>query len=452
MKKIAFLLFCIMLLACIPAFSVSAVEGEPKAISTADEFEAMSEVPGNYYLTGDIDFAGRVYENHIVKKLQGTLDGAGHKIYNFSINQTEANSDAGIFLFVGSEEDSTIKNLNVGSADIPIEMNFKVKGKSVAALTATAGVKNGNKTVIFENIHLYVNINSVYEDASYAGNTAGFIGYCQATTQAIFKNCSFNGVLNSGIDNEGTAYRNTAGFVGVNSTNATNTYENCVNNATITQGMTSVEARVTGFVAYCGNAGANLTFTNCVNNGNITAIGDQCDAYVSGFASCPKGLVTMTACTNNGAMNGYWFTGGFLSQVILEGYVMTDCTNTGEIFNGAVCYSASAGYVPTGCEIAFTNFKNTTSAPDVYTEEVETTAPETTEAATDAPVADDTTAAPEVDETTAAEAPEADVTTEEKAPDTETPAENKGCGGMIAGGIIAVVILGAVCVLKKKEY
>ncbi len=80
MKKIAFFLSCIMLLACIPAFSVSAVDGEAKPISTADEFEAMSEVPGNYYLTGDIDFAGRVYDTHIVKKLEGTLDGAGHKI------------------------------------------------------------------------------------------------------------------------------------------------------------------------------------------------------------------------------------------------------------------------------------------------------------------------------------------------------------------------------------
>ncbi len=330
-------------------------------------------------------------------------------------------------------------------------MTFKVNGKSMGALTATAGVKNGNINVTFENVHLYVNINSIYEDAAHKGNTAGYIGYCQATTNVLFKNCSFNGVLNSGIDNEGTAYRNTAGYVGVSSTNAILTFEDCVNNANITQGMTSVEARVTGYVAYCGNTGANLIFTNCVNNGDITAMGDLSDAYVGGFASCPKGLVTMTNCTNNGAMSGYWFTGGFLAQVMLEGYTMTDCTNTGEIFNGAACYAASAAFVPTGCEITFTNFKNTTSAPDVYTEEVETTAPETTEAATDAPVTDDTTAAPEVDETTAAEAPEADETT--AAPEvTDSATDEKGCGGMIAGGIIAVVILGAVCVLKKKEY
>ncbi len=448
MKKIAFFLFCIMLLTCIPAFSVSAVDGAPKAISTSEEFEAISGVPGNYYLTGDIDFGGKVYEKCIVQKFEGTLDGGGYKLYNFTINQSEATSDAGIFLFIGTETDSTIKNLNVGTADIPISINFKVKNKSMAALTATAGVKNGKKNITFENVHLYVNINSVYEDSYCYGNTAGFIGYCHATTNAVFKNCSFNGTLDSGIDNEGTAYRNTAGFVAVNSTNATNTFDSCVNNATIKQGMTDVEARASGFVAYSAG-GVDLIFTNCTNNGDITAIGEMCDAYVSGFASCPKGVVTMVNCTNNGAMNGYWFTGGFLSQVMTEGYTMTDCTNNGEIFSGAVCYSASGGYIPTGCEIAMTNFKNTSSAPDVYVEltETGTTAPD-----------DNVTSAPETELTTSEEivtttAPEVDVTTAaEKSPDTEAPAENKGCGGMICGAAVIVVAIGAACVIKKKEH
>ncbi len=452
MKKIAFLLACIMLLAVMPVISISADEyvipDTPTPISTADEFEALSGVPGNYYLTGDIDFGGRVYEKYIVERFDGILDGDGHKLYNFTINQTTNDSDAGIFLFIGNLTDTTIKNFNVGSADIPISMTFNLNGKSSGALAATSGKTSNARVITLDNVHLYVDMDILYQDASNKGNAAGFIGYARNTCELTFKNCSFNGTFDAGIENEGTVYRNTAGFIASNNTSAV--FENCTNNANITQGQTSVEARACGFVTYCAG-GCDLTFINCVNNGDITVIGDTSDAYVSGFASCPKGLVTMTNCTNNGAISGYWYSGGFVSQVMLVGYTMTDCTNTGAIADTAICYSAACGFVPPGYEITVTNFKNTSTAPDVYayidpsatTEEVVTTAPE---AVTTAPEAEATT-----EEEIVTTAPDADVTTQENAPSDDAPAEDKGCGGMIAGGAVIMSLIAVAFVTKKRD-
>ncbi len=460
MKKVALFLSCIMILTMLPVFSVSADEypipSVPTPISTYEEFEALSGVPGNYYLTGDIDFGGKVYEKCIVEKFDGILDGNGHKLYNFKINQTVNDSDAGIFLFIGNLTDTTIKNLNVGSEDIPISMTFYLNGKSSGALSATSGKTGSDRVILLDNVHLYVDMDILYQDISHKGNAAGFIGYARNKCELAFKGCSLNGTFDSGIDNEGMAYRNTAGFIASNNTSAT--FENCTNNADIVQGYSAVEARASGFVTYCAG-GCDLVFNNCINNGDIKVIGELSDAYASGFASCPKGLVTMTACENNGDISGYWYSGGFLSQVLLAGYSITDCTNTGAISDTAICYSAACGFVPPGYEITVTNFKNTSSAPDVYVyvdpanttapEAVVTTAPEqeTADVVTDVGDTDEeiVTTAPEQED------PEVDVTTEEKAPDTAAPSEKKGCGGMIAGGTVILSLIAVAFATKKRD-
>ena len=65
---------------------------------------------------------------------------------------------------------------------------------------------------------------------------------------------------------------------------------------------------------------------------------------------------------------------------------------------------------------------------------------------TDAP---ETTAAPET-EAPATEAPATEAPATE-APVTEAPAEEKGCGGMIAGAVAIIALLGTALVIKKKD-
>lgn len=79
------------------------------------------------------------------------------------------------------------------------------------------------------------------------------------------------------------------------------------------------------------------------------------------------------------------------------------------------------------------------------------TEPETTEA----PKADETTAAPAVEETTAADE-QTDAVEGTNAPQqTDAPASTEpaksGCGGMVAGGIALVAILGTAVIIKKRD-
>ena len=77
----------------------------------------------------------------------------------------------------------------------------------------------------------------------------------------------------------------------------------------------------------------------------------------------------------------------------------------------------------------------TTAAP-------ETQAPETQAPETQAPE----TQAPAVEETTATAAPE-----QTQAPTTEPAPAKKGCGGMIAGGVAIIAILGTALLIKKED-
>ncbi len=448
MKKIAFILSCIMIMALIPALAVSADEipTTPIPVSTVAEFEAMSDVPGHYYLTNDIDFMGKVYDRNILDHLDGSLDGAGFKIYNFSINYTEAAADAGLILRLGMTHDTTVSNLNIGSKDIPIVYTFVNNNKSVSPFAAVIGNNDPGTNVTVENVHIYADVDVIYADPSHKGNAAGFCAYACKKGSAAFKNCSFNGSFDAGVENEGSVYRNAAAFISANNLPQVD-FTDCVNNANVTQGATASEARSSGFVAYSAD-GKNMNFTNCTNNGNITTMGADSDAQVSGFVSDARGVFIFTNCVNNGEIKGSWYSGGFIALLQKEGCKMIDCANNGKIGEDAVLFSATGGMVPPGCEIELVNFKNTSNAPAGN----ETTEEETTEApapdTTPAPAEEDTTEAPAPADTTEAPAP-AD-TTAAPAPDTTEPAKS-GCGGMISGVVAVVAILGTALIIKKRD-
>ncbi len=446
MKKIAFILSCIMIMALIPAIGVSAdTTDTPIAISTFEEFEAMSGVPGNYYLTGDIDFGGKVYERCILQNFDGVLDGDGHKLFNFSINYTEASADAGMILRLGQNSDSTVKNLNIGSADIPIVYSFVNNNKSMSPFAAVTGNNDPGTNVVVENVHIYADVDVIYADAGHKGNAAGFVAYACKMGTLTFTNCSFNGTFDAGSESEGTVYRNAGGFISANNTPET-TFTGCVNNANITQGSTFVEARAAGFVAYSA-AGKKITFTNCINNGNITVLGTESDAQTSGFVSDARDTMTFVACENNGNITGNWYTAGFIAYAQGAGNSLTDCKNTGTIDPTAIAMSATGGFVLPGCELTITNFTNTSSAPVSSDTTEEVTEPEVTteEATTPEATTEEATEATPAQTDAPTDAP-----AQTNAPDVTEPAKS-GCGGMISGVVAVVAILGTALIIKKRD-
>ena len=75
MKRVLlFSLTLALLLTCVLPLGVSAEE-EATPISTVEEFEAMTPT-GSYYLTGDIDFGGKVYEESFQHRFLQTPENA----------------------------------------------------------------------------------------------------------------------------------------------------------------------------------------------------------------------------------------------------------------------------------------------------------------------------------------------------------------------------------------
>ncbi len=443
MKKIAmFLLFTMITSLLVPAVGISAdvvtIPETPTPISTLEEFESMNGVPGNYYLTGDIDFAGKVYEKHIIKNFDGILDGCGYKLYNFSINHTAAGSDAAMIGVVGATHDSTIKNLNVGSADVPIKFNMAAaKTKSLSPFVAVVGNNDFTTNNIFENVNVFADATITIEDPQSSCHIGGMVAFPIQKPTILFKNCSFNGSLKCGVeDSEGNSYRNVGGFVGTNKCTEI-VFEGCTNNADITLGASFKEARASGFVAYTAKP---LSFTNCINNGKISVLGEDSDANVSGFVSDLAAAGTFTGCVNNGEINGNWFSGGIVT-IPRKTVTLVDCTNNGNII-GREGVSASIAFLVEGVEAAITNFTNTVS--DVRTDPgpipEETTAEITTEKIPDNEETEET----EPNETT-------DKPEDATVPDTVDGTEKGGCGSMICGSAVIIALIGTVCMLKKRE-
>ncbi len=129
-----------------------------------------------------------------------------------------------------------------------------------------------------------------------------------------------------------------------------------------------------------------------------------------------------------------------------KAYVRIDFYRGDNLEGVASTYFALAGATGTLLyENASATEPETTEAP-VVTEPETTEAPVVTEPeTTEAPVTDAPTEAPEATDAPAPEATEA-------APTTDAPApEKKGCGGMIAGGVLIVAILGTAIVSKKRD-
>ncbi len=114
---------------------------------------------------------------------------------------------------------------------------------------------------------------------------------------------------------------------------------------------------------------------------------------------------------------------------------------------------ASTFFAPAGATgtLLYENTADTepeVTEPETTAPEVTTDAPVVTDEPTDAPVVtDEPTDAPE-----ATDAPTEAPGTDAPAPGTDAPApEKKGCGGMIAGGVAIVAIIGTALVIKKRD-
>ncbi len=438
MKKIiSTLLAMVMLLGAVAALGLTvSAETEAIAISNADELLAIAaqfddgNFKGDYYLANDIDFGGKAFSQYVFKHFNGTLDGKGHKIYNFSFDGSNTNANAGFFSWFGNSADVTVKNLQIGDATTPIVYNFNVEksSKNYSFFVAESGNNNAETSVTIENVNIYGVANVTTKIADPKFNFGGLIGMTRSKTNAyVIKDCTINGEINvcTALTGGGN-YVNGAGFIGSQNSKTSFVMENCVNNANVTTGFSTKEARAAGFIAY--TAQKAITLKDCVNTGKITVLGDTAGAEVAGFVCDINGAgAELINCINAGEISGCLYVGGLIAK-IRDGKTatLTDCANYGkisaaEVAAPAVAFGAAAATV--------TNFsdKTGTAYPEV-------TEPETTEP-------------PVVTEPETTEPP---VVTEPET--TEPPVSGEtGDNAILFIALTALSVLGVVIVSKKRE-
>lgn len=267
------------------------------AVSSAEEFLAMQS--GNsYYLTGDIDFAGKTYTT-LVASFNGVLDGQGYALKNFTLaNEGATDGYMGVFGKVCNGGYTTVKNLVIGTAESPISMTNTANADGYHGFLAGQVMSDGYIGQ-FENITVYGSYTSTVSRKYFAG---GILGYAK---KFVMTGCTMNGSLTDAVNTEGVE-KNLGGLVGLVNSNANrqNVMENCTNNAAISVVGTG-SVRAGGMVGFSGSP---LKIENCTNTAAVSGttyaggmVGDRygSDLYIKNSSS--TGAVTGT---NKGAMLG----------------------------------------------------------------------------------------------------------------------------------------------------
>ncbi len=357
------LLSFLLLITAIPFSAFADVTGEPIGagsigddaipVSNAQQLESMTEI-GEYYLTNDIDLGGKEYTSFILQTFNGLLEGNGHSIYNFTINGGSV--DSGMLQYVATVADTTIRNLQIGTAEQPIKMTLEgTTPTSHGLLAAVQGGEIGadcNLTV--SGVSVFCDIQASMSSASGKNINVAIGGLIGATQRCFIYGCTVNGSI-AAKSPEGQKVRlHTAGICGDHKS-VSGRYQNCVNKASITVESPRMVARAAGIVSY---PAFELTLENCSNIGTIT--GNANIARVGAIVSDVQSAVTDTStsetveytvsvknCANFGAVSatGASAVNAEAAAVVghyENGYVAVDSfANYGEISSngawGTVC-------------------------------------------------------------------------------------------------------------------
>lgn len=230
-------------------------------------------------LANDVNMAGIAFQpisNYSrddvgTKYFQGTFDGQGHTIENFSTTGF------------------SITGLNAGT-----NSSTPYFGASKTMYNeAVYGLFGSVKNTTIKNLNVTCAIDIVLDDANhYVGDSiGGIVGYAMGDF-IVFENCTVSGYING--------YDGVGGLLG--RTKAARTeFINCTNNANVTG------VRKTGaFVGSSYDANREVVYTNCVNNGNITCLGIEKDVELGCWGTINSVATLMSTRTDvfNATKNG----------------------------------------------------------------------------------------------------------------------------------------------------
>ena len=265
-----------------PAYAAEAI-----AITDVEGLKAMeSNKTGSYYLAKDIDLSGeKDFELFKFSAFQGTLDGKGHAIKNFTRSEASKYKDAS-FALIDKANNATIKNLSLTGVKIAVETPREV---SCAAL-----VRNATGKCKFENIKTSGTIKVTSSNTDPYETYPHLIGGLVVTMdeKTTFSKCT-NGI-NIDAQITGGYSKSIAGIVA----NGSGTFTKCANKGAIVfkgTGSWGTGIDVAGISA-SGIYPSKLV--SCTNSGNISVTLEKllaADEYLEGVHV--SGLTSQASAT-----------------------------------------------------------------------------------------------------------------------------------------------------------
>ena len=467
--------------------------------------DGVTTYTGEYFkLTVDLDLGGHNWTPIGAAKpnfFMGTFDGDGHTVYGLNVHTNPDNKNAlyaGVF---GRVDSGVVKNLTVEGAKV---VSYKYGGAVVGNLTGKADAAPA--AVI--NCHAIncevrgVQIGGVVGRSSQTGAPKGHFNItgCSATS-VTFGSHTVEDFPNLAIDVENHFVGGIVGGVGSTIVSGCFTTNMTANVHGIgfapAGGIVGVFGadKASSDIVNCGAVGINIT-ASAESHPEKTSLGGLVGkmAHVGVLAGDVNTEYNVFNCfvadvkiTNNSSSINNGIVAGLVNDTIFfndvyyvpqtdlqsygydnyfSDYPFMAVNSLGEIpveklnkGNSTAVWVANpvTGYPTIDFDAAVANqptfvdyyvenegnTEETTEAPEVTTEapktEETTKAPEQT---TEAP--EQTTEAPKTEETT--KAPE-----QTNAPAQTDKAEEKGCGGMIAGGVVIIALLGVAVVSKKRK-
>ena len=262
-------------------------------------------------VTADIDLEGATIEP--IASFAGTLDGNGHKIYNYKVASKSA--DSGLII----ENKGTVKNLILGSKDGSTYDGVSEVGydASVTAPRHVGGLCAINSGTV-SSVKQFATVKTPLGNTKLAA-FAGIVGTMEAA--GTISGCDNYATIDANKDGTIGAETYLAGVVGyVNHADAL--VENCTNNAPIS--IKYVNAKASMFAGVVGRANLGAKVNNCHNKAPVS--------YDEQLASGTSGNYIMIA-----GVVGALYTGSS----------MTGCTNTADVTSSHLQVSRIAGIVGT---------------------------------------------------------------------------------------------------------
>ncbi|MBE6601437.1 MAG: hypothetical protein E7637_02885 [Ruminococcaceae bacterium] len=338
------------------------------AISTADELKAIATNPSaNYHLTADINLKGAEWT--MIPEFSGTLNGKGHKIYNFSIISTSDHSGF-VQINKGKICNLTFSDLTVSASHSSTNIFFSgviagvneagavisnctvtdasgsyVSSKSAASGTfySMAGAITGQNKGTIDGCHADFTIAGNFSCNDYKGYYGDpspvyghfYAGLIVGESFNVVKNCTSTGKITVSLHSSVTAsygngYAETVSILGGMIGNNSGSVYNCHSNAQL---EITDESGISAFIAG-GFVGWNSGTISCCSAagtikdtaGNVTT--DRVGGFVSTNNKTIDNCYTTVSIDLKSAGNGNSRIGGFAYENFKT---INSCYCTGDI-------------------------------------------------------------------------------------------------------------------------